>query len=667
MDSVLDIVQKEEQEVSQGQETKCEFCEESSATTFCLECPQYFCDDCGRKVHKLESLKDHHVLSVENYESEKGKGSPTYKRPDYCKTHQKQELRFYCDKCKIPICVECTVIDHPSPKHSCRCLMEVSAECCKKLTKMIAILRDKAQEVSNKCGLVETYLQKLKDQYTEAGAKVTTREKACRTQLEQEKQKVVEKLRTGYRARSECLKGDFDNLQLTYGKLVNTCCFIETLVSQRTPAVIVSTEHSMTRHLEELVALEIQPNLENDTVDFLPYEKVSERGMMGVVRGDALAKRCTVDGIPRRLLRGESVDLLITTADRFGRPVVPRRPVTVKLRRPDGAKRTLDVVDNGDCTHTVTVCGKHAGVYQVIVLVDYQEIPGSPFDILVIKGLVKLLGMKGNDVGEFNGPAGLTLTNDGDVAVVDPKNTRIQILDVDGNWKKMFEYNDIQDEFQPMDIAVSKDGRYFVTDAKNTQVVVSDENGQWLSCFGETELKYPRGIAISPLDGAVFVTDWDGKVLGDTSKEEHCIRKYTQLGKYVESFGKYGEEHGEFKGPSRMAIDKQGILFVADFENHRIQVFNADDQFLYKFGIKGQEDGQLWYPFDVCLDSDRYLYVSDYCPRVQKFDSGGRFKSRVDRKEDGLLIPESIAITADVPKRLLVSDTGNDCVFVFVL
>ncbi|XP_070555105.1 E3 ubiquitin-protein ligase TRIM71-like [Ptychodera flava] len=361
MDSVLDIVQKEEQEVSQGQETKCEFCEESSATTFCLECPQYFCDDCGRKVHKLESLKDHHVLSVENYESEKGKGSQNYKRPDYCKTHQKQELRFYCDKCKIPICVECTVIDHPSPKHSCRCLMEVSAECCKKLTKMIAILRDKAQE-RRKCG-------------------------------------------------------------------------------------------------------------------FAHYNGGS-----------------------------------------LGRPVVPRRPVTVKLRRPDGAKRTLDVVDNGDCTHTVTVCGKHAGVYQVIVLVDYQEIPGSPFDILVIKGLVKLLGMKGNDVGEFNGPAGLTLTNDGDVAVVDPKNTRIQILDVDGNWKKMFEYDDIQVEFQPTDIAVSKDGRYFVTDAKNTQVVVSDENGQWLSCFGETELKYPRGIAISPLDGAVFVTDWDGKVLATQAR-----------------------------------------------------------------------------------------------------------------------------------------------------
>ncbi|XP_070556592.1 tripartite motif-containing protein 2-like [Ptychodera flava] len=417
-----------------------------------------------------------------------------------------------------------------------------------------------------------------------------------------------------------------------------------------------------------MVSTDIKLSIEHEVVEFLPSDDITTDGILGLVRSDVCISQCTVNNIvPKCLLKGESINVQITTKDRSGKPVIPRQAVEVTLTKPDGSKTNLDVTDNRDGTHTVTANTDMDGKYQVALTLGDQEVPGSPFEIPVIKGLVKTLGKKGNNKGEFDAPYGMTLNKNGNVVVADSNNRRIHVLDHDGNWKKSFEYTEFDKSFLPLDVAVSADDRYFMTDWNNKQVVVSDEDGEVITTFGQNELKDPNSISISPRDGAVYVSDWDGKGGAETDKDGHCIRKYTQDGQYIKSFGKYGKENGEFKGPYMMAHDKQGMLFVADCDNDCIQVFNADDQFLYKFGIPGKEDGQLFGPSGICLDLDRYVYVSDSTHRIQKFDSSGRFISRVDRKEDGLNNPRGLMITDSVPMKMIVADRDNHCIKVFVL
>ncbi len=45
-------------------------------------------------------------------------------------------------------------------------------------------------------------------------------------------------------------------------------------------------------------------------------------------------------------------------------------------------------------------------------------------------------------------------------------------------------------------------------------------------------------------------------------------------------FGSSGSGEGEFNRPTDVAVDKDGIIYVADWLNDRIQVFDADGSFV---------------------------------------------------------------------------------------
>jgi len=59
---------------------------------------------------------------------------------------------------------------------------------------------------------------------------------------------------------------------------------------------------------------------------------------------------------------------------------------------------------------------------------------------------------------------------------------------------------------------------------------------------------------------------------------------------------------------------------VADFYNNRIQVFTEDGFFLSEWGEKGEETGQFDGPTDIAVDEQGYVYVVDWGNhRIQAF------------------------------------------------
>ncbi|XP_070556584.1 tripartite motif-containing protein 2-like [Ptychodera flava] len=667
MNSMLEVVKKRTGEVTDQNERKCEFCEETEASVFCMDCEQYYCEVCSEKIHKkMKRAAMHEVFTVEDCKKGIKTQKAIVKALENCKVHPKNEIKYYCDTCKIPICSECTIIDHRIPDHSHRYLQEVADECNKELSVLVEKLKVKAREVDQSRAEVKDACKKVTEQCMVNKQKVRKQKDALIDKIEKEERKLIEKLDTDCSLQVKGLESDISDLELKYENLLSAWSYTEALMHHGNPAQLLSKSLNVRSRLDEFVAMDTKHSIEHEeVVEFFPFYDITTDGILGFVRSDVGISQCTVDNIPECLLKGESINLQITTKDRSGKPVIPRQAVEVTLTKPDGSKTNLDVTDNRDGTHTVTANTDIDGKYQVAMTIGDQEIPESPFEIPVIKGLVKTLGKKGKNKGEFDRPLGLAINSDGNVVVADFDNNRTQIIDNDGNWKKTFKYTEFDESFLPIDVAVSADDKYFMTDKNNKQVVVSDEDGKVITTFGQNELTWPRSISISPLDGAVYVSDWDGERGDRTDKKGHCIRKYTTHGQYIKSFGKYGKENGEFKGPFMMAINNQGMLFVADFDNDRIQVFSADDQFLYKFGTKGAKDGQLFGPCGVCLDSDSFVYVSD-CSCIQKFDSSGRFISRVDRKEDGLNTPRGLVITDGVPMKIIVADIKNHCLKVFV-
>jgi hypothetical protein len=119
--------------------------------------------------------------------------------------------------------------------------------------------------------------------------------------------------------------------------------------------------------------------------------------------------------------------------------------------------------------------------------------------------------------------------------------------------------------------------------------------------------------------GNIYVVDG----LGNNNR----VAKFDKNGKFVRSWGQTGTANGQFRQPRSIAIDAQGLVYVADAGNRRIQVFDADGNFKTKFLNVGT-------PRAICITQGprQVMYVSnsnppeniDYDGEIFKVDMTGK-------------------------------------------
>ena len=167
--------------------------------------------------------------------------------------------------------------------------------------------------------------------------------------------------------------------------------------------------------------------------------------------------------------------------------------------------------------------------------------------------LMKVVGRKGTQPGEFKDPGMIKIIND-KLYVCDRENHRVQILNTELEYVNSFGCRGYGDgRFNcPNDIAQDRAGNLYVTDRYNNRVQVFDCKGQFLSTFSKKDaaskqLKCPFGICVSS-DQLVYVSDWVNK----------CVSVFKTSGEFVTSFG-------QFSKPAGIVIDDDGFVYVSDF------------------------------------------------------------------------------------------------------
>ena len=181
--------------------------------------------------------------------------------------------------------------------------------------------------------------------------------------------------------------------------------------------------------------------------------------------------------------------------------------------------------------------------------------------------LVKSIGKRGGNAGEFDYPWGVRYRNH-QVYVCDSDNARVQVFDSNLSFLQTFgTRGDGPGQLKdPCDLDFDSQGNIYVIDFKKHQVLVFSNDGQYLHHFGREgqgkgELDGPCGLCVS--GDCVYVVE----------SSSHRVSVFNTSGQFVHSFGKLGTGRGELWYPNGIATDKDGFVFVCDAANNRIQVF----------------------------------------------------------------------------------------------
>ena len=97
----------------------------------------------------------------------------------------------------------------------------------------------------------------------------------------------------------------------------------------------------------------------------------------------------------------------------------------------------------------------------------------------------------------------------------------------------------------------------------------------------------------------IFVSEGHSSIPGQNAR----LLKFDSTGKFIKSWGKWGNGDGEFDQPHALAFDSKGLLYVGDRNNNRVQVFDQNGKFIKEFK-------QFSRPSGIFIKND-VLYVAD--------------------------------------------------------
>lgn len=150
-----------------------------------------------------------------------------------------------------------------------------------------------------------------------------------------------------------------------------------------------------------------------------------------------------------------------------------------------------------------------------------------------------------------------------------------------------------------------------------------------------------RGVGPNSFDGPTDVVQADnGDFFVIDGHWNNRIVKFDKAGRYLKEWGQRGDGPGEFNLPHTAVIDQRGRLLVGDRGNHRIQIFDQEGNYI-------SEWDQFGWPSGMFIDKNDILYVADY-----QSLRGVTYGSA----EDGTVLG---FISGSEPEGVVVDDEGN--------
>jgi len=225
-------------------------------------------------------------------------------------------------------------------------------------------------------------------------------------------------------------------------------------------------------------------------------------------------------------------------------------------------------------------------------------------------------GSEGIGPGMFTDARSIAVDGSGKIYVGEYSGGRIQVFDGDGKFLTQWTV----DRKMPLRaLAADRKGIVYVVQSGN----ISRHEGTTGKLLGQ--ISYPDGWGFD--DVAVAA---DGGLVAAWYKNRDDIVRLNAEGGVVRTIrAAISSVTEDSELDTRVAIDGMGNIYALGSFNNAVFKFNPDGKFLTRFGSAGDQPGQFRAPSAIAVDGKGRVYVSDF-KGVQVFDTNGRYLAAFD-------------------------------------
>lgn len=180
----------------------CEICDKRECSQICIDCDQYFCQECKEGHIKTKTTKDHTFHNSATFQ-------PQYKKLR-CRKHE-QHFIFFCERCQILVCPICLPANHQ--EHRMLKIDEVASIKKKELNETIETFVTKLNEFEAGVNSLQNITERCKGENKDLLQHVDTQARGILNVLDNQRRCIIESIQQKARTETERISIIVEGLQ----------------------------------------------------------------------------------------------------------------------------------------------------------------------------------------------------------------------------------------------------------------------------------------------------------------------------------------------------------------------------------------------------------------------------------------------------------------------
>ncbi|XP_035683147.1 tripartite motif-containing protein 2-like [Branchiostoma floridae] len=435
-----------------------------------------------------------------------------------CGTHDGEVIKYFCDKCEVPICGDCFVMEHNG--HTVSKLKDAASKYCERIRERVGECRERAKPLQQAVSLLVAMENELKQNKETTKEEIHQHAEMLIEAIQQNEEEMVSAVEAIYNDRKDSLANQRGEMQAGLHKLEECMQAAEEALEKDSDVEKLSQWSILENSISEAGDLLPTQGPDVNTCVKFSAEHLHENFRLGV-------------------LITESVFQFGAKGTKDGEFDSPFRVVT-------NSQGEILVADNGN----------------------------KRLQMFDSKGTFKWKSEK-EEGDKFLKPVDVAVTPDGNIYITDVANKCVKKFDPKGEVISKFG-NDVLDI--PSGIAYdARTDHVLVTDAGKNRITIHSSDGELLHHFGSTgddDSNFNRPIFVAVNSHSdIIVSDYKNHCVKVFDSEGLFLFKFG---------GEVGADadRGKHGMPAGLCVDPRDNIIVADIHNGRVDLFRPDGSFL---------------------------------------------------------------------------------------